>query len=309
MFQAEHSGMKCRTCSLPVSLQSRIFSIAKISLISALLGLSGFSRLNAAVALPASPCTLGWNQTQDASIAGYVLYYGITGSTTNRQVLGLVNDRHAFQPDRFFKLLFLFDLVRCRRRRKPSLQCSQLSTAGAVRVEAGLSGSRDNEPSISRRAKFDLPGRIHPHAQSGTMANSGQCHGRFKWRYYNKRQGVGKYAEPLLPGLLVFQPAGVVLCNAGLRRCRNDNPPVSRRAGCRLPRAIHTVTQSAAVADPGQRHGGRQRKRYDDRPAAGQHAEPVLSRRHALTLPTPADVPRRRPSSNARSSRAYKPAS
>lgn len=83
--------MKCRTCSLPVSLQSRIFSIAKISLISALLGLSGFSRLNAAVALPASPCTLGWNQTQDASIAGYVLYYGITGSTTNRQVLGLVN--------------------------------------------------------------------------------------------------------------------------------------------------------------------------------------------------------------------------
>jgi hypothetical protein len=59
--------------------------------------LTEFSRLEgaivlpASVALPASPCTLGWNQSQDVSVAGYVLYYGITGSTTNRQVLGMTN--------------------------------------------------------------------------------------------------------------------------------------------------------------------------------------------------------------------------
>lgn len=79
------------TCSLPALLRFKIFSIAKISLVSVLLILPEFTRLEGAVVLPASPCTLGWNQSQDASVAGYVLYYGITGSTTNRQVLGMIN--------------------------------------------------------------------------------------------------------------------------------------------------------------------------------------------------------------------------
>jgi len=45
-----------------------------------------------AVALPASPCTLGWTLSHDASIAGYALYFGISGSlATNRQALGRTN--------------------------------------------------------------------------------------------------------------------------------------------------------------------------------------------------------------------------
>src|ERR1017187_9405597 len=88
MVLAKQRGMKCRMRS--VSLR-KIFSIARIFLVSVLLFLTGFARLEAAVALPASPCTLAWSQSQDVSIAGYALYYGITGSTTNRQDLGMVN--------------------------------------------------------------------------------------------------------------------------------------------------------------------------------------------------------------------------
>ncbi|HXR05021.1 MAG TPA: fibronectin type III domain-containing protein, partial [Verrucomicrobiae bacterium] len=47
-------------------------------------------------ALPASPCTLGWNQSPPGSVAGYVLYYGIVGGTTNRQVVGMVNTTTLF---------------------------------------------------------------------------------------------------------------------------------------------------------------------------------------------------------------------
>jgi hypothetical protein len=83
--------MKCCTCSLPASLRFKIFSIARIFLVSVLLILPEFARLEGAVALPASPCTLAWNQSQDVSVAGYALYYGVTGSTTNRQDLGMVN--------------------------------------------------------------------------------------------------------------------------------------------------------------------------------------------------------------------------
>ncbi len=84
--------MKCCTCSLSVSLRFKILSIARISLASVLLVSPEFSRLEGAVALPASPCTLGWNLSQDVSVTGYVLYFGITGSSaTNRQVLGMTN--------------------------------------------------------------------------------------------------------------------------------------------------------------------------------------------------------------------------
>lgn len=59
---------------------------------SLLLFLPGFSRLEGAVALPASPCTLGWTLSQDISVAGYALYFGIgRSSATNRQVLGMTN--------------------------------------------------------------------------------------------------------------------------------------------------------------------------------------------------------------------------
>ena len=67
------------------------FSFTRISLTSWLLALPGFTRLASAAALPASPCTLGWNASQDSSVTGYVLYYGLSGSTTNRLVLGLTN--------------------------------------------------------------------------------------------------------------------------------------------------------------------------------------------------------------------------
>jgi hypothetical protein len=84
--------MKCCTCSLPVSPGATIFSFSKICLVSVLLILPGLSRLAGAVAPPAaSPCTLAWNLNQDVSVTGYALYYGITGSTTNRQVLGITN--------------------------------------------------------------------------------------------------------------------------------------------------------------------------------------------------------------------------
>jgi hypothetical protein len=77
---------------LPVSLQLKILSIAKISLVSVLLILPEFPRLEGAVAIPATPCTLAWNQCQDVSVAGYALYFGLSGSlATNRQVLGMTN--------------------------------------------------------------------------------------------------------------------------------------------------------------------------------------------------------------------------
>ena len=84
--------MKCCTCSLPVIPGFKIFLIAKIWLVSGLLVLPGLSRLEGAVALPAGPCTLAWNLSQDVSVTGYALYFGIAGSSaTNRQVLGMTN--------------------------------------------------------------------------------------------------------------------------------------------------------------------------------------------------------------------------
>jgi hypothetical protein len=62
-----------------------------MSLASVLLVLPGFTRLAGGAALPASPCTLGWNPSQDSSVTGYVLYYGMSGSTTNRLVLAMTN--------------------------------------------------------------------------------------------------------------------------------------------------------------------------------------------------------------------------
>ena len=53
--------------------------------------LTQFTRIEAAV-LYASPCTLAWNTSSDSSVAGYALYYGITGSgATNRLDVGMTN--------------------------------------------------------------------------------------------------------------------------------------------------------------------------------------------------------------------------
>ena len=53
--------------------------------------LTQFTRIEAAV-LYASPCTLAWNYSSNASVVGYALYYGITGSgVTNRLDVGMTN--------------------------------------------------------------------------------------------------------------------------------------------------------------------------------------------------------------------------
>ena len=45
-----------------------------------------------AVVPRACPCTLAWNNSPDATVAGYVVYYGIIGSTTtNRLDVGMTN--------------------------------------------------------------------------------------------------------------------------------------------------------------------------------------------------------------------------
>lgn len=92
MVQAKPGDMKCCTSFSAGSLRSWISSFVKICLAGVLLLLPGSSRLEAAVALPASPCTLAWNLSQDVSVVGYALYFGIAGSSaTNRQVLGVTN--------------------------------------------------------------------------------------------------------------------------------------------------------------------------------------------------------------------------
>jgi hypothetical protein len=53
-----------------------------------------------AAPLCASPCTLAWNNSLDASVAGYAIYYGIAGSeVTNRLAVGMTN------PVTFYNLL------------------------------------------------------------------------------------------------------------------------------------------------------------------------------------------------------------
>jgi hypothetical protein len=47
--------------------------------------LPGFAR-GAAATITAAPCTLAWNPGTDGSIAGYAVYYGLTGSTTTNRL-------------------------------------------------------------------------------------------------------------------------------------------------------------------------------------------------------------------------------
>lgn len=49
------------------------------------------TRIEAAPLL-AAPCTLEWDQPRDSVVAGFALYYGVTGSgTTNRLDVGMTN--------------------------------------------------------------------------------------------------------------------------------------------------------------------------------------------------------------------------
>ena len=76
--------MKTDTFRKPVS-------ILRIVLIVLSLLPTQFARLDAAV-LRASPCTLAWDKCQNNLACGYVVYYGLKGSTTtNRLNVGLTN--------------------------------------------------------------------------------------------------------------------------------------------------------------------------------------------------------------------------
>jgi len=69
----------------------KIVLILRILLVSSSAFLTQFTRIEAGV-LYASPCTLAWNYSPDSSVAGYALYYGITGSgATNRLDVGMTN--------------------------------------------------------------------------------------------------------------------------------------------------------------------------------------------------------------------------
>jgi hypothetical protein len=60
--------------------------LAAVSLIC--LFLPGFAR-GAMATTAAAPCTLAWDASPDRNIAGYAVYYGVAGSSTNRLDVGL----------------------------------------------------------------------------------------------------------------------------------------------------------------------------------------------------------------------------
>ena len=61
-----------------------------------------------AAPLRASPCTLAWDQTQDSSVSGYCLYYGIKSSTTTNRLdvgmTGLVTLKNLFASSNYFSM-------------------------------------------------------------------------------------------------------------------------------------------------------------------------------------------------------------
>jgi hypothetical protein len=66
-------------------------SLTWILLLSSLMFSTPLTRVEA-VAPRACPCTLAWNNSPDATVAGYAIYYGIIGSaTTNRLDVGMTN--------------------------------------------------------------------------------------------------------------------------------------------------------------------------------------------------------------------------
>jgi hypothetical protein len=66
-------------------------SIGKILLMVSLIFLTPSTRTEAA-SPGAIPCTLAWDASADSNLKGYLLYYGIEGSTTtNRVDVGLTN--------------------------------------------------------------------------------------------------------------------------------------------------------------------------------------------------------------------------
>jgi len=65
-------------------------SIVRMLLMISPVFFTQFSQMEAAT-LRARPCTLAWNQSQEELVCGYAVYYGITGSTTNRLNVGMTN--------------------------------------------------------------------------------------------------------------------------------------------------------------------------------------------------------------------------
>lgn len=79
------------TCSKTVSVWPGNRSIRWLFLICSLALLIPLTRV-AAAPLLASPCTLYWDQSQDPTVGGFILYFGIADSTTtNRLDVGLTN--------------------------------------------------------------------------------------------------------------------------------------------------------------------------------------------------------------------------
>ena len=77
---------KCRTI-----IGSGISSFGWLFLTGSLCLLTSLMQAEAAV-LCACPCTLAWDLSDDPLVAGYALYYGVSGSTgTNRLDVGLTN--------------------------------------------------------------------------------------------------------------------------------------------------------------------------------------------------------------------------
>lgn len=95
IIQAIQRGMKCCTCSSPVSLRFKIFSIARIFLVRVLGGIFFFvlfhNRVQAlgATVPPGQSVTLAWNPSTDPTVVGYNVYYGgASGNYTNTLFAG-----------------------------------------------------------------------------------------------------------------------------------------------------------------------------------------------------------------------------
>jgi len=90
---------------------SGTLALGKFLLLGALVFLASSIKVKA-VPLRAIPCTLAWDASADANVKGYVLYYGVQGSTTTNSVdVGLTNrvilkDLYAFTNYLFFMVSY-----------------------------------------------------------------------------------------------------------------------------------------------------------------------------------------------------------
>lgn len=84
MLNGSRRMQSCTCCKFGLFWSGNL-SIGRILLLSSIVFFTPLIRAKATPPL-ASPCTLAWDQSQDPSISGYYLYFGITGSTTTNQL-------------------------------------------------------------------------------------------------------------------------------------------------------------------------------------------------------------------------------